>query len=554
MTATETHTDTAADIDDDVNVAGDGLYQLIASNDHKAIGRLWIGLSVLFFIGFAILGAVVAMERVSLDGFSIFGGAAGYQQAWALVRTSGIVLVALPLLIGIATAMVPLQIGSPSIAFPRLAAASFWAWLVGAGLHVASFVADGGLGPAAFTRTDSTLLTLTSLGLMVVALLAASVCIATTVIALRPAGMTLLRVPAFSWSMLVATSVWILSLPVLLANLVYAWADLQGRDPIFFGNPDRIWGDIEWAFQQPQIYSLAIPILGIAAEVTPVAAKVRPVARSAVLIMIGVYGALSFGAWAQHAFSRGADPQFVDGKFIYEEPLYIIVGIAILLPILGVIGGMADTVRRGGGLPKMSAALAGSVAALLMLLAAAFIGGLRVLPFTHILFEENSDGINEMLSSAGAQYFLVIGAVVVSAIAALVWWAPKLFGGYATEGVASMAILAIFGGSFAVGMADFITSFIGQRDLSISSDVEDGVEDLNLLAMIGMGAIAMGGLAALVALINAIRSDEILPDDPFDGHTLEWASPSPPPVGNFVEPIGPIRSESPLLDEFEEVS
>lgn len=552
MTATETHEDVAEEVLEAADPSGDELFQLLASNDHKAVGRRWIALSLLFAVDLAVFSVLTNFERVSLADFDLFGSAVMYQQAWTLVRTSGVFLVALPLLIGIATFIVPLQVGSPSIAFPRLAAAAFWAWLVAAGAHIASFIGDGGLGPAVGTRSESTQLTITSLGAMAVAIVAASVCILTTIIALRPAGMTLLRVPVFTWSMLVACSVWLFSLPVLVANLIYAWTDLQGRDPIFFGDPDRLWGDVEWAFQQPQIYSLAIPVLGIAAEITPVAAKVRQANRNMILVLIALLGALSFGAWAQSSFSRGADPAFVQGDFIYEELLFILFGLAALIPVLGLLGGVADTVRRGT-LPKMGAAITGAVVGLLLLLAAVVVGAIRVLPFTHTLFEENDDGVHEMLSSAGAQYALMIAAVAAASIAALVWWAPKILGGYAAEGPAALAILAVFGGGLALGIGDFASSFIGQRDLSISADVEDGVEALNWLGLAGAALLVVGALAVVGALLPAVRSRETLPDDPWDGHTLEWAAPSPPPTGNFVEPLPPIRSEAPLLDEFEEV-
>ena len=296
MTATETHTETPDETVDETPASGDGLYLFFASSDHKSIGRSWIGASLLGLVAFSVLGVLTGIERMSLSDIDVFEGVSGYFQTWTLVRTGFVFMVAMPLFIGIATTIVPLQVGSPSIAFPRLAAASFWAWLVAAGVHVASFIADGGLGPASGTSTDGTLLTIVSLGFMVVALLAASLCIVTTVIALRPVGMTLLRVPAFSWSMLVAGSVWLLSLPILLANLIFAFVDLQGREPIFFGNPDRIWSDVEWAWQQPQIYSLAIPVLGVLAEIVPVASKVRQANREIVLTLIGLFGALSFGA------------------------------------------------------------------------------------------------------------------------------------------------------------------------------------------------------------------------------------------------------------------
>ena len=251
MTATDTQEEVHGEMDTPTEAVPDAAAAL-ALNDHKSVGKMWIGASLLFLVLISILGIVTNLERLSLGSAEIFGTNATYFQGWVLYRTGAIFLVALPLFIGIATAIVPLQVGSPSIAFPRLAAASFWAWLVGAIVHIISvFGADGGLGPANATRTEGTLMTLTSLGFIIIALLAASMCIATTIIALRPAGMNLQRIPVFSWSMLVATSVWMLSLPILIANLIFAYTDLQGREPIAFGNRDALWTNLEWAWAPP---------------------------------------------------------------------------------------------------------------------------------------------------------------------------------------------------------------------------------------------------------------------------------------------------------------
>lgn len=549
MTATDTHTDTHVDDHVSANLdSKDGLYRLVASNDHKMVGRLWIGVSLLFLLAVAILGVVSNIERVSLDGIGVFGDVTTYFQSWALVRTAAIFMVILPMFVGLATVIVPLQVGSASIAFPRLAAASFWSWLVAASIHIASFLADGGLGPAEGTNSEATLLSIVSLGLMIVSILAASVCIATTVIALRPVGMTLLRVPAFSWSMLVATSVWLFSLPVLIANLIYAYVDLQGRPPIAFGNPDRIWSSVEWAWSQPQVYAYAIPVLGVLAEIVPVGAKQRQANRNAVLGLIGLFGVLSFGAWAQHALSRGADPVFDGGKYIYDEFLYIVFGLAAVLPILGVLGGVADTIRRGS-VPKPGGAILGALVGALLLLAAVIAGALRVIPLWDALHEDNI-----MLSSATAQLSLVIAAATASIIGALVHWSPKIFGGYAKEPLAMLGVMAVAGGGLVAGVADLVSAFLGQPDISVAPVSESAVETMNLLVVIGLALVAIGVLALIGSVASAASSDEQLPDDPWDGHTLEWAAPSPPPVGNFVEPIDVITSAEPLLDEFEEVS
>lgn len=528
--------------------SGDALYEIIASNDHKMVGRRFIFASLLMLVGVAVVGLLSELERASLDGFGVLGNVATYIQTFAFVRAGGVLLVAMPLFIGIALVTVPLQIGAQAVAFPRLAAASFWTWLVGSGIFIASFIADGGFGPAAGTANDATLLTITSTGMVIASLLAACVCIATTVIALRPAGMTLMRVPMFSWSMLVASSVWLLSLPVLMGNLVLIFADLQGRAPIAFGDPDTIWSQVEWAFQAPQILAFAIPVLGVAADIIPVAAKVRQGQRAVVQTLIGVFGAVSFGAWAQHAFSRGIDPAFTSGNLIYEEALYALFAIAALAVAFAAFGGILDNLRRGT-MPKLSMATVGAIAGLFLLLDAAAVGFVRVMPFLDALHEDQV-----LLSSTGSQYKFVLAAIVASAIGAIGWWSPNIFGGYAVEGLGLLAVLAALGFGVLGGLADLITAFLGQADISIASNVDDGVEALNVISSIGMLAVAVAGLALLGSAMGAFRSTETLPDDPWDGHTLEWAAPSPPPIGNFVEPVGVIESPEPLLDQLEEVS
>lgn len=547
MTATETETDSHGADAMTSYASEDALYEVLASNDHKMVGRRFILASLAMLVGVGVVGILAEFERGSLDGFGVLGNEATYIQAFAFVRAGGVLLVAMPLFIGIALATVPLQVGAPAVAFPRLAAASFWSWLVGSGIFIASFIADGGFGPAGGTANDATLLTITSTGMVIAALLAACVCIATTVIALRPTGMTLMRVPMFSWSMLVATSVWLLSLPVLMGNLVLIYADLQGRSPIRFGDPDTIWSQVEWAFQAPQILAFAIPVLGVAADILPVAAKVRQSQRAVVQTLIGLFGAVSFGAWAQHAFSRGVDPAFPDGNLIYEEALYFLFALAALGVAFAAFGGILDNLRRGS-MPKLSMALVGSVAGLFLLLDAAAVGLVRVLPFLDVLHDDQV-----LLSSTGSQYKFLLAAVVASAIGAIGWWSPNIFGGYAVEGLGLLAGLAVLGFGVLGGLADLITAFLGQADISVSSAVDDGVETLNVISSVGMIALTGAGLALLGSALGAFRSTEVLPDDPWDGHTLEWAAPSPPPIGNFIEPINVIESAEPLLDELEEV-
>lgn len=584
MTATETHTDSHEESTDQ---SMGSAFTAFTSNDHKAIGRMWVGVSLLFLLAIAALAVLAGIERTDPGGIDIFGNLATYFQAWTLVRTGGVFMVAIPLLVGIGTAIVPLQVGARSVAFPRLAAASFWTWLVAAGIHLASFLADGGLGPEAGTDRDGTLLTLVSLGAMIVALLGGVLCIVTTIIALRPEGMGLRDVPMFSWSMLVAGSVWLFSLPILLANLLFAFVDLQGRDPIFFGDADRIWANVEWAFMQPQLFAIAIPVLGIAGDIIPVSTGTRQTGRGVIQTGIGLVGAMSFGAWAQHSFSKGADPALLEGALLYEELLFgLFAGLALTGGFIA-IGGILTPLRKG---PKMSAAVMGAVASLLLLLLGLAIGALRtinnvlgaVVQTTYEtdasgafiwedgartiedrtllwMFDISNDAVfnilhdnNTLLATNTAQFYVVLATVIAGGAAAVAFWGPKLFGGYARNGAASGAAMTALAGGGLAGIAYTISAFMGQADISVSS-VDGDVQFMNVLGLVGIALLLLSGLSMIGSVAGTSNSDEQLPDDPWDGFTLEWATPSPPPVGNFIEPIGPITSAEPLLDELEEV-
>ena len=176
------------------------------------------------------------------------------------------------------------------MAFPRAAAMAFWGWLVGSGLVVAAYAIDG--GPAG-GRAKAVDLSFAGLALVLASLLVASICIVTTVIALRTPGLWLDRVPMFSWSMVVAGTVWLLTLPVLLANILLIYIDHHYGRPSSFGIGFNQWPQISWAFAQPQIYVVAIPALGIANDVVATLSGARQQHRSAMMATIGAFGILT---------------------------------------------------------------------------------------------------------------------------------------------------------------------------------------------------------------------------------------------------------------------
>ena len=200
---------------------------------------MWIGASALFLLLTVVVGVLLGIERITVDELEVLGND-HVLQFFSLYRVGLTFLVVLPFFLGLATAIVPLQVGASSIAFPRAAAAALWTWIGGAVLLLISYAIDGGPVAAPNLDPEAIALGVLGLGLVVLGLLMASVCVVTTVFALRPVRMSLRQVPPFAWSMVVAGVIWLLSLPVLMAGLVLAYLDLR-YGQLLFAQPGELY-------------------------------------------------------------------------------------------------------------------------------------------------------------------------------------------------------------------------------------------------------------------------------------------------------------------------
>lgn len=507
-----------------------GLYELVTTGDHTTLGRCYVLGSVLFLVAAGVLATVSGIEKLDTASIDVFGGVTSAWQTFTAFRVGLLLCGVLPLFIGLGTAVVPLQVGSPAIAFPRAAAAAFWGWLLGVGLLVGGYAADGGFGEAAGltggTKQDGVALTLLAVGLLIVSLLLAAVCIATTVIALRAPGMTLRRVPAFSWAMLVAGTVWFLTLPVAVARIALAYIDYTHAQTQF-GADAALFDQVRFLFTQPTVYAFAIPALGIVSEIVPVAAGVRQRLYDVVLGAIALFGLLSVGAFAS---ADGVTDKFV----------FIAVGFVIIVPALVLFGSWADTLRQGK--PNADAplgALALALGGAIVLLAGVVAGMLNVLEPLELRGTSSIDG----------QALVVLVSAAMVGVGGLVYWSSKLTGRAVLEPAARLAVLPLLGGAVLLGGGDFVAGFFDQPSGLVTTSVRSGAEAMNVIGLVGAGLFALGALLVLAALARTfVPSGSSAPADPWRGHTLEWAAGSPPPVGNFREAVPTVRSERPLLD------
>ena len=514
-----------------------GFAGLIGTGDHKVIGRLWIATSLLFLLVAGISGAVLGIERIDVGGFDVIDADVA-TQVFSLHAVTGVFLFLVPLLLGLATYVVPLQVGSPVIAFPRAAAAAYWTFLVSGATVLAAFVADGGPGGS---DRDAVALFLAGMVALLVALSLAALCVATTGVALRTRGMGLHRTPLFTWSSVLAGGMWLLTFPVLAALLVLTYVDLR-YGPAFLGGADDSGGQtivrIAWAWSQPSVYVYAIPLLGIIGDITAVGARTRFLQHRVAMGCIGAFAAFSFGAWAMPGFSpesgAGATLEYAD------EFAFLAFSFLVLLPLLAFTGLVAGTVRRGA--VRLISPLVWAVAALLMLLAGAANGALVAI--------SQLDLIETTATTAQVHYVLV--AVLLGCFGGIAYWAPKLWGRSVPEGPSTGLAVGGLVGCVLLSLPDLISGFLDQpARLGQVDDSESTVEALNLASAVGGGlvvlvAVAFAGLVVRAATGRRSDTDPVL-DDPWDGHTLEWATTSPPPPGNFTE-VPPVRSEAPVYD------
>ena len=476
------------------------LAEPFVTSDAAAVGRLFVVTSLLLAVGTSVVGVLLSLGRTSaVAPDELFGGLNAYFRMWTLYRVSFMLLVVLPLLLGVAMAVVPSQVGAGNLAFPRAALASFWSWKIGAVIVVVSVLAGGGWGAVdgvTGNESDAIALTLLGTGMVIVALLLGAVTVATTVISSRQTGMSLLDVPPFSWSMLVTAAVWLFTLPVAIANIVVIYADLRGRPAIAFGRPESpdIWLQLDWLVEQPAVYLMAVPVLGIAIEAVGAVTGARSSRPEAVTVIVGLFGLLAVGGWSQDYFTAPQD--------LRDGLVYVAFGLAAVVPVVALAGGAAELVLRGTKTLArlLDTRMMGAGAALKLLGAAALVGALRVIePFD--LLET---------TATWAVFHGVVAAGLIAGVVAVQNWPERLRMPPLPQVVGRSAVGLLAAGGGLLVVADLVSGFISD-DLGLMALALDGGEDsvvavLNGVALVGSLLVAAGLAAALVGAVSAVRT------------------------------------------------
>lgn len=543
MTTIETHADAAGD-----SVVASffaGVAAFVTSTDHKKIGRLYLGFGLLGLLAGAVFGAMLGSERMSDS--SVFDSDI-LVQLFQLERLSLVFFGLVPMTVGLAIAVTPLQLGARQIAFPRLALTGFYAWLGGLVLAIVALANNGGIGGGDEQAVDQFL---AGHGLMFLGLLASAGSVATSVLTTRAPGMTMRRVPLFAWSTLISSIGMLLALPVAFGAVIYLFIDHRLGTSANFGGAEGIGAWLGWVFSVPAVMAFAIPAVGVAAELVPVTFRARQQVRGVAFAGIALVGVAALAAvTTQPAHDVSLDSGQSFGPFFEDLlPFLVFAG----LPLLGLVvvmglGGLTLKTGIAGGRPKVTAAFVLSFLGLGMIfvgVAGNFLMAITDLELLGTSFEE------------GAVLYVVYGATM-AVMGGVAFWAPKLWGRTLSEkAVLPLAGLAFLGTVLAslplyfagfLGQAGGIPANAAQVDAILSLDYDGTAELWNSLSMIGHIVMVVAVLAFVLLMLQTFTGrGDAAPDNPFGGHTIEWSTSSPAPANNF-EYVPTVASPSPVFD------
>jgi heme/copper-type cytochrome/quinol oxidase subunit 1 len=501
----------------------------VTTTDHKKIGRLFIIDSLLALVAVAAIGAVLGFERIDATSDALDANA--LPQLFAMYRVVLTFGVVAPLGLGLALAIVPLQLGARSLAFPRLAAAGFWAWFIGLGLVVGAIIANGGPGGG---NSDMVDLYLVGQFVLLVGLVAAAGSVATSVLTTRAPGMNMRRVPMFAWSALIGSLGLLLMLPVVMGTVVLVTVDHLYARTTFGGNK----GIAEWigfAFTQPATFVYAVPVFGLIAETVATATRRRLAMRGVALIGIGLVGSAFLAGVSQ--VDAGLRRNIVHSSFSHALNDIVPYVLLNVLPVLGALAVFAVVLLALLSRPRIISPFVFS-----------FLGAGMVLTgmVGNAVYHVGDAQLAGTVFEEGTWIYVCYGAVL-AAMGAVVYWGPKLWGRSIGEKmVLPLALLGVLATVLAA-LPYYIAGFAKQPAGETTFDYSGPQNLWNALSAAGHVLMLITVLAFVGLAVRAFSKGPHAGDDPWDGQTLEWATTSPAPANNFAE-IHIIKSAAPLLD------
>jgi cytochrome c oxidase subunit 1 len=541
MAITEARPEAAADQAHGIGPRRHPIVVWLTTTDHKKIGIMYL-VNSYFWFGVAGLLAVFIRAELAEPGTQFFGEER-YNQLFTMHGTTMIFLFIIPILAGFGNYIVPLQIGALDMAFPRVNALSFW-MLPLAGITLYSSYLLGGPADAGWTQyaplSEGVGAQGNSIGidLWIVALLLVgtasilgAVNFITTIFNMRAPGMTMFRMPLFTWTILVTSLLVLLATPVFTSALVLLLIDRNLGGSFF--NPANggiavLWQNVFWFYSHPAVYVMVLPGMGIISDVLPVFSRKPLFGYKAFVFATAGIGALGFSVWAHH--------MFVTGQVLL--PFFSIMTFLIAVPTgVKFFNWIATLVR---GQITFSTAMLFAIGFLTMFLIGGIDGVFLASPPVDFALTETYWVIAHI-------HYVLFGGSVFAVYAGFYYWFPKFTGKRLKEGLGKLHFWLQFIGFNLTFFSMHILGLLGMpRRIQDYAPLKDWV-GLNQLQTAGALLIALSTAPFLANVVMTIRRKDRDPEDPWEGNTLEWYTTSPPPVHNF-DSLPEIHSERPLFD------
>ena len=520
---------------------GSRLSMLLRTTDHKTIGLMYLATSFTWFM----VGGLMAMlmrGELARPGLQYLSNEQ-YNQLFTMHGTVMLLFFATPLFFAFANLILPLQLGAPDVAFPRLNAFSYWLFLFGGLILISGFFTPGGaadFGWFAYSPLSDVTNSPGAGGDLWIAGLAVSglgtilggVNFIATIVCLRAPGMTMFRMSIFAWSALVTSILILLAFPILTAALLALLADRHLGALVFSaanGGP-MLWQHLFWFFGHPEVYIIALPFFGIISEVIPVFARKPLFGYKGMIFAIIAIGALSLTVWAHHMYATGA----------VLLPFFAFLTYLIAVPTGIKFFNWIGTMWRGQltfETPMMFA---------IGFLITFLLGGLTGVLLASPPLDWH---VSDSYFVVAHFHYVVFGTVVFAAYAGIYFWFPKMCGRMMDERLGKVHFWLTFIG--------FHTTFLVQHWLGNEGMPRryadylptDGFTTLNTISTIGSFILGASTIPFLYNVVKSWKYGQLaLRDDPWGhGNSLEWATSSPPPRHNFLE-IPRIRSERPAFE------
>lgn len=526
----------------------------IMTTDHKKIGIMYMVTAFFFFLVGGVDALLIRTQLAQPDGKVLSPDV--YNQIFTMHAVTMIFLFVMPMTTGIGNYVVPLMIGARDMAFPRMNAFGYWIVLFGGVFMTSSFLFGAApnagwfayapltelSGPGVTSCGNAVMCTpgpnmdFWALGILMLGIssISASLNFVVTILKLRAPGMTINRMPLFSWMTLITAFLLLFAIPSVTIASILILLDRHLGTHFYqagFGGDPLLWQHLFWSFGHPEVYILILPAFGIISEVLPVFSR-KPIFGYTFIAWSGVaIGFLSFTVWAHHMFAVGL-PLVAQAFFATSTTLIAIPTAVKIFNWIGTIYGGKLSFK----VPMLFA---------LGFIAMFLIGGLNGAALALVPFDYQ---VTDTYFVVSHLHYVLFGGSVFGIFAGLYYWFPKMTGKLLNERLGQLHFWLMLIGVNLTFFPMHIMGLLGMPRRIYTYPGNLGWNELNLLASIGAFTLGISILVFVWNFIVTLRSGKASGTDPWDAFTLEWDTESPPKPYNFLE-IPTVRSRRPFYDK-----